>query len=103
MSESIIMNYVYGVLLLHSAGKELSEANVSKVVEATGEKADPAQIKALVANLQGVNIDEAVKQAVVSAAPAVAASPAAEKAEEKKEDEGKKAEEAASGLAGLFG
>ena len=98
----IIMNYVYGVLLLHSAGKELSEANVSKIVEATGEKADPAQVKALVASLQGVNIDEAMKQAVVSAAPAAAA-PAAEKKEEKKEDEGKKAEEAAAGLSGLFG
>jgi len=99
------MNYVYGVLLLHSAGKELSEASVSKVVEATGEKADPAQIKALIASLSGVNIDEAVKQAVVSAAPASGGSsaPAAEKKEEKKEDEGKKAEEAASGLAGLFG
>ncbi|MBI5061765.1 MAG: 50S ribosomal protein P1 [Candidatus Aenigmarchaeota archaeon] len=99
------MNYVYGVLLLHSAGKELSEASVSKVVEATGEKADPAQVKALVASLQGVNIEEAIKQAVVSAAPAVStgSAPAAEKKEEKKEDEGKKAEEAAAGLSGLFG
>ena len=98
------MNYVYGVLLLHSAGKEVTEANVSKVVESTGEKADQAQVKALVASLNGVNIDEAVKQAVVSAAPAASsATPAAEKKEEKKEDEGKKAEEAAAGLSGLFG
>lgn len=96
------MNYIYSVLLLHSAGKELTEGNVAKVVEATGEKVDPAQVKALVASLGGVNIDEAIKQAVVSAAPAAAA-PAAEKKEEKKEDEGKKAEEAAAGLSGLFG
>lgn len=98
------MNYVYGVLLLHSAGKELTEGNVAKVVEATGEKPDQAQVKALVASLQGVNIEEAIKQAVVSAAPAsISGAPATEKKEEKKEDEGKKAEEAASGLAGLFG
>ena len=100
------MNYIYGVLLLHSAGKELSEASVAKVVEATGEKAEPAQVKALVASLQGVNIDEAIKQAVVSAAPSGGGSGsahAAEKKEEKKEDEGKKAEEAAAGLSGLFG
>ncbi len=97
------MNYVYGVLLLHSAGKELTEANISKIVEATGEKADPAQVKALVASLNGVNIDEAMKQAVISAAPASSGPAPAEKKEEKKEDEGKKAEEAASGLAGLFG
>ncbi len=96
------MNYVYGVLLLHSAGKELNEHNVSKVVEATGEKADPAQVKALVASLNGVNIEEAVKQAVVAAAPAAsghAAGPA--KAEEKKEEKPK--EESVEGLASLFG
>ena len=97
------MNYIYSVLLLHSAGKELTEGNVSKVVEATGEKADPAQVKALIASLGGVNIEDAIKQAVVSAAPASAAAPAPEKKEEKKEDEGKKAEEAAAGLSGLFG
>ncbi len=99
------MNYVYSVLLLHSAGKEVTEGNITKVVESTGEKADSVQIKALVSSLQGVNIDEAVKQAIVSAAPAASAgsAPAAEKKEEKKEDEGKKAEEAAAGLSGLFG
>jgi len=98
------MNYIYGVLLLHSAGKELSEPNISKIVEATGEKVDPAQVKALVSSLSGVNIDEAIKQAVVSASPApTTAVPASEKKEEKKEDEGKKAEEAAAGLSGLFG
>ena len=94
------MNYVYGVLLLHSAGKELNESNVSKVVEATGEKADPAQVKALVASLNGVNIEEAVKQAVVAApAQGHAAGPA--KAEEKKEEKPK--EESVEGLASLFG
>lgn len=98
------MNYVYGVLLLHSAGKEVSEASISKVVESTGEKADPAQVKALLSSLSGVNVEDAIKQAVVSApAPSTAAAPAAEKKEEKKEDEGKKAEEAAAGLSGLFG
>lgn len=98
------MNYVYSVLLLHSAGKDVSEANVTKVVESTGEKADPAQVKALVANLNGVNIEDAIKQAVVSP-PVVSAGAHApvEKKEEKKEDEGKKAEEAAAGLSGLFG
>jgi len=95
------MNYVYGVLLLHSAGKELNEANVSKVVEATGEKADPAQVKALVASLNGVNIEEAVKQAVVAAAPAQGHAAGPAKAEEKKEEKPK--EESVEGLASLFG
>ena len=51
------MNLVYGALLLHSAGKEISEQNVKKIAEAAG-GADDAQIKALVAALEGVNIKE---------------------------------------------
>jgi len=100
------MEYIYGALLLHSAGKEINEENLKKVVGATGEKADDAQIKALIAALDGVNIDEAIKNAAMPvAAPATAAAPSTEaKAEEKKEeDKEEKEEEAAEGLAGLFG
>jgi large subunit ribosomal protein L12 len=98
-------NYVYGALLLHSAGKEINEGNMEKVVSSAGISADKAQIKALVASLEGVDIDEAIKSAAI--AP-VAAAPASagkeEKAEEKKEEkEEKKAEAAAAGLSSLFG
>lgn len=103
------MEYVYGAMLLHSAGQDINEANVSKVLEASGVKVDKAKIKALVASLDGVNIDEAIEKA----APVAAAAPApeaptgekpAEKKEEKTEEEEKKTEEdAASGLASLFG
>ena len=104
------MEYVYTSLLLHSLGKKVDEKTVKKVMEAAGAKADDAKIKALVASLDGVDIDEAIKQAAV--AP-VAAAPAAEekgkageaekKEEESAEQREKKAEEAASGLASLFG
>ncbi len=100
------INYVYGALLLHSAGKPVSEESLKKVVEAAGGKADEAQVKALVSSLEGVNIDEAIKSAaVVAAAPAAAsAAPAADKSEKKSEDEEKKkAEEAVAGLGSLFG
>ncbi len=97
------VNYVYGAMLLHSAGKSVDEATLKKVIEATGEKADSAQIKALVANLEGVDIDEAIKTAAVAAAPVAAAPASEEKAEEKPEDTEKKAEEAAAGLGSLFG
>ena len=102
------MEYIYSALLLHSAGKEINEENVKKVIEATGEKADDAQIKALVAALKDVNIEEAIKNAAVPvAAPATTPAATGEaKAEEKKEeaeDKEKKEEEAAEGLAGLFG
>ncbi|KHO55426.1 MAG: hypothetical protein QT10_C0001G0030 [archaeon GW2011_AR19] len=33
------MEYVYGALLLHKLGKEVSEENVKKVVAAAGENA----------------------------------------------------------------
>ena len=102
------MELVYAALLLHSAGKEITEANVKKVLEAAGEKPEAARVKALVSSLEGVNIEEAIKQTAV-AAPAAAAAPAAEEAKEEKkeekkpEEEKKKAEEAASGLSSLFG
>ena len=101
------MNMIYAALLLHSAKKEISEANLKKVTEATGEKVEEAQVKAMVAALDGVNIDEAITKAAmpvaVAAAPAVASEAKAEKKEEKAEDTEKKAEEAAAGLSSLFG
>lgn len=101
------INYVYGALLLHSAGKPVSEESLKKVVEAAGGKADEAQVKALVSSLEGVNIDDAIKSAaVVAAAPAAAsAAPAADRKDEKKseDEEKKKAEEAVAGLGSLFG
>jgi large subunit ribosomal protein L12 len=98
------MKDAYAALLLHAAGQPISEDNVKKVLSAAGVTEEPAKIKALVAALEGVNIEDAIKQAAVAAAPA--ASPAGEaKKEEKKAEvsEEKKEEEAAAGLASLFG
>lgn len=101
------MEYIYAGLLLHKAGQKITEANVKKVIEAAGAKADAARVKALVAALDGVNIDEAITKAApvaVAAAPAASGdAPAAEKKEESKEEEKVSQEEAASGLSGLFG
>ncbi len=105
------MEYVYTAMLLHSAGQKISETNVKKVLTAAGAKPDDARIKALVASLDGVNIDEAIKTAAVpvaAAAPTKAAeAPAEEKKEEKKEKKEEKKEEvseeeAAAGLSALF-
>jgi large subunit ribosomal protein L12 len=94
------MEYVYSALLLHSAKQPINEENLKKVLTSIGVTPDEAKMKALIASLEGVNIDEAIKQAAVVAAPAATE----EKKEEKKaEDEGKKAEEAAAGLSALFG
>jgi len=93
---------VYASLILHEAKQPITEANLKKVLSSIGSAVDDAKIKALVASLEGVNIDEVIKQAVVAAA---APSGEGEKKEEKKpeEDESKKAEEASAGLSALFG
>jgi large subunit ribosomal protein L12 len=101
------MEYVYTALLLHAAGKEVSEASVTKILEAAGTKPDSARVKALIASLKDVNIDEAIKNAAavqaVAAAPAAGAAQPHAKEENKQEEEKKTEEEAAEGLAGLFG
>ena len=91
------MEEVYAALLLHSAKQSINEESISKILQSAGLDPDQAKIKALVASLEGVNIDEAIKQAAVAVA-----APAEEKKEEKKE-ESKKAEEDAVGLSSLFG
>lgn len=100
-------NLVYGALLLHSAGKDINETNVKNLANAVGASVDEAQIKALVAALEGVDIDDAISKAAMPvAAPATSAAPAtaAEAKEGPSEEElEKKAEEAAEGLGALFG
>ncbi len=99
------MEYVYSAMLLHSAGQPINEENIKKVLTAAGAKVDAARVKALVASLEGVNIDEAIKSAAVpvAAAPAAAAAPA-EKKEKKKEEKKEEVsqDEAAAGLSALF-
>ncbi len=104
------MEYVYSALLLHKAGQKVTEDTVKKVLTAAGAKPDENRIKALVASLEGVNIDEAIKSAAVApvaAAPAAAGAAHAgvDKAAEKKAEEEakKKEEEAVAGLGALFG
>ncbi|HLD42699.1 MAG TPA: 50S ribosomal protein P1 [Candidatus Nanoarchaeia archaeon] len=100
------MEYVYASMLLHKAGKKIEPEAVKKVLEAAGITPDEARIKALVAALENVNIDEAVKKAAVApAAPApAAAAKESPKSEKKSAEEEKKSEEAASaGLGALFG
>jgi len=109
------MEYVYAVLLLHAAKKEITEENVRKVLEAVGIAVDDVRLKALVAAVKEINIDEIIKSAtatpiapaVVPAAPQPAAQPAEERKEEEKKEEEKKEtvseEQLAEGLAALFG
>ena len=101
------MEYIYAAMILHSAEKDINEENVKSIIEAAGIEADDARIKALIAALEDVDIEEAMETSAMAAAP-VAAAPvaeaAAEEEEEEEEDEQEAAEEeAAAGLGALFG
>ena len=100
------MEYVYAALLLHKLQKDVNEANISSVVKASGAEVNDAQVKALVAALADINIEEAIKAApvaVAAAAPAAAEAAGEEKKEEKPKEEGKTEEAAMEGLSSLFG
>ncbi|MEM5778083.1 MAG: 50S ribosomal protein L12 [Candidatus Aenigmatarchaeota archaeon] len=96
------MELIYSALLLHAAKQKIDEANVTKVLQAAGITPDATKVKALVAALENINIDEAISKAV--AMPTTPTEAKVEKKEEKKEEDmEKKAEQAVEGLAGLFG
>ncbi|BBL61883.1 MAG: 50S ribosomal protein P1 [Methanobrevibacter arboriphilus] len=102
------MEYIYAAMILHSADKDINEENVKSIIEAAGIEADDARVKALIAALEDVDIEEAIATTAMAAAPAAAteAAPAAEEeAEEEEEEEEEEAaeEEAAAGLGALFG
>ena len=97
------MELIYSALLLHSAKQPINEENMTKVLQASGITADAAKIKAMMAALEGVNIDEAISKAAMPVAAAPAEAKAEKKEEKKEEDIEKKAEQAVEGLAGLFG
>ncbi len=102
------MEYVYAAMLIHKAGGKVTEDAVKKVLTAAGVKADDARVKALVAALEGVNIDEAIEKAAmapvaVAVAPAAGGAPAGEHKKEDKKEEKKSEEQAAAGLGALFG
>jgi large subunit ribosomal protein L12 len=105
------MEYIYAALLLYKAGKEITEESVKAVLTAAGIAVDDARVKALIAALDGINIEEAISKAAaapvaVAAAPAAAAAgvPAAAAAEEAAPEEKKEEEESGmAGLGALFG
>jgi len=100
------LEYIYSAMLLNSVGQKITEENVKKVLTSAGAKVNEVKVKALVSALEGVKIDEVIKQASIPvvSAPAPSKEEKVEgKKEEKPEETEKKTEEAASGLASLFG
>lgn len=103
------MEYIYAAMILHTTEKEINEENVTKILEAAGVEVEDSRVKALIAALEDVDIEEAIETSAIAAAPAAApaaAAPAAEEEEEEEEeeeDEEEQEEAAAAGLGALFG
>jgi large subunit ribosomal protein L12 len=99
------MENIYAAMLLHKAGKEINEETVTKVLAAAGITVDAVQVKALVASLSEVNIEEAIKAAPTMMAAATETKAAAPVEDKKKKAEEEKAKEEAAleGLGALFG
>lgn len=107
------MELVYAALTLHEAGKEVNEENLSSIVEAADLHVDDSEVKALIAALEDVDIEEAMETAVATGGGKAVPSddPDQEKGEEddeedeegeEPEEEGASEEEAAEGLGNLF-
>ncbi|KAF5418916.1 MAG: large subunit ribosomal protein L12 [Candidatus Methanocomedens sp.] len=104
------MEYVYAALLLHNAGKDVTEDAITGILQAADVDVDATRVKALVASLEGVDIQEAIEKAAFAApaaaavAPVAAAEEAPAAAEEAAAEEEEEAEESGmEGLGALFG
>jgi len=115
------MEYVYAALILNESGAEINEQNLTDVLEAAGVSVEQSRVKALVAALEDVDIDEAVDEAAAVPAGGAAAGGAAaggaaateeedddeeveeEEATEEEEEDGDDDGDAGEGLGELFG
>ena len=114
------MEYVYAALILNESGEEINEDNLTDVLDAAGVDVEESRVKALVAALEDVDIDDAVEQAAAVPAGGAAAGGAApeggadeeagdeeggDEAEEEAADEDEDEDEEADGegLGELFG
>ncbi|MDY6966595.1 MAG: 50S ribosomal protein L10 [Halobacteriota archaeon] len=104
------VEYVYAALLMHSAGKDITEEGVTSILGAADIEVDKARAKALLSALEGVDIEKAISEAAftpaaTSGTAAPAEGPVKEKEEKEEEKEEKKEEEESGmeGLGALFG
>ena len=87
------MEYVYAALILHETDEEINEDNLTGVLEAAGVDVEESRVKALVAALEDVDVEEAIETA--AAVPAAGASGAS--ATEETADASEEADEADDG------
>ncbi|MHA1459369.1 MAG: 50S ribosomal protein P1, partial [Promethearchaeota archaeon] len=73
------METIYAALILHKAQKDITEANIEKILKAASVDVDKAQLTKVVAGLKEADIETIINSAAaapVMAAPAASAEPA---------------------------
>jgi large subunit ribosomal protein L12 len=92
------MEYVYAALILNESGAEINEENLTGVLESAGVDVEESRVKALIAALEDVDIDEAVEQAAAVPATGGAATTDQVEADDEADeaDDGGDAEEEAA-------
>ena len=89
------MEYVYAALILNESGEEINEDNLTGVLEAAGVDVEESRVKALVAALEDVEIDEAVEEATAVPATTGGSAAPASGGDDESADDGGEEEEAA--------
>ena len=106
------MEYIYAALILHESEKEINEESLTTVLKAADVKVEDVRVKALVAALEDVDIEEALEagQVAIPAAVAVGSGGAggeaaadSDNAEEAKASAEEEEAASAAGLGDLFG
>jgi large subunit ribosomal protein L12 len=90
------MEYVYAALILNETEEEINEENITAVLEAAGVDVEESRVKALVAALEDVDIEEAIETAAAAPAPAAGSSGGEVETADDDDDEEEAAEEEAA-------
>jgi large subunit ribosomal protein L12 len=88
------MEYVYAALILNETGEEINEENITGVLEAAGVDVEESRVKALVAALEDVDIEEAIETAAAAPAAGAAAGGSADAGDADEAEEADEADEA---------
>ncbi|GGL56719.1 50S ribosomal protein P1 [Halocalculus aciditolerans] len=88
------MEYVYAALILNESDEEINEDNVTAVLEAAGVDVEESRVKALVAALEDVDIEEAIETAAAVPAGGASGGAAAGGSDEGGEEEEESEDEA---------
>ena len=99
------METIYAALILHKAQKDITEANIEKILKAADVDVDKAQLTKVVAGLKEADIETILSSAAaapVMAAPAASAEPAKGASKKEKKEESEEVEEEPTGIGSLF-